>query len=174
MPRKPKKSKSKRPGRLTKPKKDKKPKKKDDPLVAVVDLSLKLVTDFTTRRQTSLSQIENWTSGIESWTLGKVTERAATSPVTATIVETAYDLEITDYGRIEGTDERAWQLYPSRVTRLTVADGDEAAARTHFDGYLDDLRAEIETFIESNRVTHRATVTHWHIHYSTGSLDEVV
>ena len=142
--------------------------------LVVIELGLKLVVDFTTRRQTGRNQIENWTSGIESWTLGKVTERTATSPATATIAETAYDLEITDYGRTEGTDERAWQLYPSRVTRLSVADGDEAAVRSHFDGYLDDLRAEIETFIESNRVTHRATVTEWHIHYSTGTLDEVV
>ena len=71
--------------------------------MAIVELSLKLVADFTTRRQTGPNQIANWTSGIETWTLGKVTERVATTPVTASIVETVYNLEITDYGRIDGT-----------------------------------------------------------------------
>ncbi len=142
--------------------------------MATVVLSLKLVADFTTRRQTRLNQIENWTSGIESWTLGKVTERVASSPVTASVVETEYDLEIMDYGRIDGTNERRWQIYPSRFTRLSVADGDEDAVRTHFDTYLIDLRAEIQTFLDSNSVVHRATVTNWHLHLSTGTLDEAV
>ncbi len=140
--------------------------------MATVELSLKLVADFTTRRQTGLNQIANWTSGIEAWSLSEVDDLVASSPVGLTLDATEYDLEIIDYGSFNG--DRSWEIYPMRNVTLTVDAGDEAAARAHFDTYFDDLRVEIETFIDSNSVTHRATVTGWHIHLAAGPLDEVV
>ncbi len=142
--------------------------------MVTIDLSLKLVVDFITRRQTGLNQITNWTNGIESWSLGEVTDLVATSPVAMTLDSTEYDLEITDYGRITGTDERRWQIYPGRNVTYIVADADEAAAFAHFDTYFADLRIEIQAFIDSNAVIHRATVERWHLHPSTGTVDEVV
>ena len=142
--------------------------------MATIDLSLKLVVDFTTRRQTGLNQITAWTSGIEAWSLSEVNDLVASSPVLMTLDETDYDLDITDHGRIDGTDERRWEIYPGRNVTFTVADDDKAAALAHLDTYFDDLRIEIQAFIDSNAVVHRATVERWHLHPSTGTVDEIV
>ena len=139
-----------------------------------IDLSLKVVADFTTRRQTGLNQIENWTSGIESWSLNEVTDLAASSPVSLTLDATDYDLDITDFGRIDGTNERRWSIYPGRNVTYSVDDADQDAALAHFDTYFDDLRVEIQAFIDSNAVIHRATVERWHLHYSMAPVDEDV
>ena len=140
--------------------------------MATIDLSLKLVVDFTTRRQTGLNQITAWTSGIEAWSLGEVTDLVASSPVGMTLDSTEYDLEITDYGPFNS--DRRWEIYPGRNVTYTVADDDEAVAFAHFDTYFDNLRIEIQAFIDSNAVVHRAAVESWHLHYSTGAVDEVV
>ncbi len=140
--------------------------------MATIDLSLKLVVDFTTRRQTGLNQITAWTSGIEAWSLSEVNDLVASSPVGMTLDSTEYDLEITDYKPFNS--DRRWEIYPGRNVTLTVAGGDEAAAFAHFDTYFDDLRIEIQAFIDSNATVHRAAVERWHLHYSTGTVDEVV
>ncbi len=140
--------------------------------MATIDLSLKLVVDFTTRRQTGLNQITAWTSGIEAWSLGEVNDLVASSPVPMTIDSTEYDLEITDYKPFNS--DRRWSIYPMRNVTYTVADDDQAAAEAHFDTYFDDLRIEIQAFIDSNAVVHRATVERWHLHPSTGTVDEIV
>ena len=140
--------------------------------MASIDLSLKLVVDFTTRRQTGFNQITNWTSGIEAWSLNEVNDLVASAPVELTLDSTEYDLEITDYGPFNS--DRRWQIYPNRNVTYTVADTDEAAALAHIDTYFDDLRIEIQAFIDSNATVHRAAVERWHLHYSTGTVEEVV
>ena len=91
-----------------------------------------------------------------------------------TLASTDFSLEIADYGQIGATDDRAWQIYPMRNVTYTVDAADEAAALAHFDTYFDDLRIEIHTIIDANAVVHRAVVERWHLHYSTGPVDEVV
>ncbi len=138
-----------------------------------VVVGLKLVLDFTTRNQTGPSQIRNWFGPVEGWSLNAVNDLIASYSGVATLLTTDYDLMIGNRGvSSAGSDDRTWQVYPGRIVKAEV--DDKTAFTLHFDTYMDDLRALIETFLETNRVTHRITVQSWHLHYAAGAQDVVL
>ncbi len=136
------------------------------------DTTLKVVAEVTTRPQTNLNQMTNWTSAIEGWATNKVDELVASYTGTVTDVTTGYRMKITNAGIDSGDGERHWELYPKQTVEATVDDPNAWAL--HLDSFVTDLRAEIESALASAPVVARMTILTWHLHYSTGSVDKVV
>ena len=136
-----------------------------------VDTTLKVVVEATTRPQAGENQMRNWTSGIEGWAAGKVTELVESYTGTAALDDSKYRMKITDGGLDPDLGgERLWELYPKQTVTVTV--DDEDAWHTHLDAYYRDLQAEIRTQLDSAPVAARMTILRWHMHLD-GSTDEV-
>ena len=75
---------------------------------------------------------------------------------------------ITNRGQPDHALDRSWQVYPDRHAFIEVAAADKAALLAHLDTYYLDLQSHIETML----IAPHATITAWHIHMSTGTVDE--
>ncbi len=149
----------------------KKPKKKDRVVTILVDVTLKVVVDFTTRPQTNPNTVRAWFSSAEPDTLVAINGLISSYPGTVTLVSTQYSEDITDLD-LEPGGEREWSVYPARTAVVDV--DDETSFLLHMDEYYNLVRTEIETRLAAQNVLHRITLIAWHLHFSTGPLDVVV
>ncbi len=132
----------------------------------LVNVSLKLIVLFSTRPETDTNVIRALAAHLETWTGD---ELEAVLHQSDTIVRNDYDLEVIDFG-VTSPGERRWDMYPGRVVVIDTNNTNRLNSR--LDQYQRNLQTEIRRFFDAD-VSEGIGNESWHIHLSTGSVDEV-
>ena len=134
------------------------------------ELTLKIVAYLSIRDNITEAQIRSYLASYDSAISGRISVLVSNAPATAQAVYngTTFKLKVNPLAPGE------WEIYPKAIVSITVADNiTEQQVRNYLESFWDQFKSDLKGLVANAPSGANAQITEWHVHRSSGSVDEV-